>query len=78
MFIVSIDILITVHVNLNVKIYFCFQQVIDAMTVGTVLHISNITAVDTEREVIKKYFSDYAPVAWIDYNTGDTEVRQIL
>lgn len=49
------------------------QRVIDAMTVGAVLHISNITATDTEREAIKNYFSDYFPVAWVDFDTGDSK-----
>lgn len=44
------------------------------MTVGAVLHISNITAMDTEREAIKNYFTDYFPVAWVDFDTGDSKV----
>lgn len=48
------------------------QRVIDQMTVGAVLNITDIAA-DTEREAIKNYFSDFAPVAWVDYDTGDTK-----
>ena len=53
-----------------------FQRVIDAMTVGAVLHINNITAIDTTREAIKNYFTDFAPVAWVDFDTGDSKVWQ--
>lgn len=49
------------------------QRVIDAMTVGAVLSITNITEADTEREAIKNYFTDFAPVAWVDFDTGDTK-----
>lgn len=49
------------------------QRVIDAMTVGSVLCVENITAIDTEREAIKNYFTDFDPVAWVDFDTGDTK-----
>ncbi|XP_076088294.1 lupus La protein homolog [Mytilus galloprovincialis] len=49
------------------------QRVIDAMQVGSVLCVENITAIDTEREAIKNYFTDFAPVAWVDFDTGDTK-----
>ena len=55
-----------------------FQRVIDAMTVGAVLSITNITEADTEREAIKNYFTDFAPVAWVDFDTGDTKVKDLI
>jgi hypothetical protein len=48
------------------------------MTVGAVLSITNITEADTEREAIKNYFTDFAPVAWVDFDTGDTKVKDLI
>lgn len=31
---------------------------------------------ETEREDVKNYFSDYATVAWVDFDKGDQEVSR--
>ncbi|CAI9718595.1 La homolog [Octopus vulgaris] len=43
-----------------------------AIVPGSVLHLSGFTQ-DLDREDIRTFFSDFAAVAWVDYNKGDKE-----
>ena len=45
------------------------------MTKGAILCLKNIAA-GTSREQIKEAFNKYSPVAYIEFNTGETEVSE--
>lgn len=48
------------------------QKLRATITLGTILHLKNMSE-ETEREDVKNYFSDYATVAWVDFDKGDQE-----
>lgn len=43
------------------------------MPKGAILYMSGFTDT-TSREDIKNLLQDYGPIAWVDFNKGDTEV----
>ena len=50
----------------------------DNITHGAVIHLTGITKEDTTLEGLKTYFSDYGTVAWVDFEKGDNQVKDIL
>lgn len=48
------------------------NKIKNQMTKGAMLHMKGFSS-ETKREDIKNFLNDYGQVAWVDFNTGDTE-----
>ena len=53
----------------------CHQNLTNRMTKGAILCLKNIPT-GTSREQIKETWNKYSPVAYIEFNTGETEVSE--
>ncbi|XP_062603096.1 lupus La protein homolog, partial [Saccostrea cucullata] len=49
------------------------KKLAGSITPGAVLHLTGITGEELTREDIKTYFTDYTPVAWVDFEKGDNQ-----
>lgn len=49
----------------------------DSITRGAVFQLTGFENKELSREDFKTYFNDYAKVAWVDYDKGDTKVYKI-
>lgn len=50
------------------------RNIENEMTKGAILYMKGIGG-DTSREDIKNLLQDYGPIAWVDFNKGDVEVK---
>jgi hypothetical protein len=48
---------------------------VDSITNGAVLHLTGISNEELTRDEVRTFFSDYAAVAWVDFEKGDSQVR---
>ena len=49
------------------------NKIRNELTKGAMLHMKGFSG-ETKREDIKNFLQDHGQVAWIDFDTGDTEV----
>lgn len=49
----------------------------DSITRGAVFQLTGFENKELSREDFKTYFNDYAKVAWVDYDKGDSKVKKI-
>ena len=50
------------------------NKIKNQLTKGAMLHIKGFSK-ETKREDIKNFLQDYGQIAWVDFNSGDTEVE---
>lgn len=48
----------------------------DSITHGAVFQLTGFENKELTREDFKTYFNDYAKVAWVDYDKGDSKVNK--
>lgn len=53
------------------------QKMADSITHGAVFQLTGFENKELTREDFKTYFNDYAKVAWVDYDKGDSKVNKI-
>ena len=51
------------------------NKIRNQLTKGAMLHMKGFSK-ETKREDIKNFLQDHGQVAWVDFDTGDTEVIQ--
>ncbi|XP_048776658.1 lupus La protein-like [Ostrea edulis] len=49
------------------------QKLVDSITKGAVLHLTGIVSEELTMEDFRTLFNDYATVAWVDYEKGDSQ-----
>lgn len=49
------------------------EKIVNEMAKGALLELKGINTEETRREDIRNLLQDYGPIAWIDFNRGDSE-----